>query len=100
MAPAAPAKPVSHAVGVVYPNSDTLRASIHYPKEAQENNITGDVTIAFAVDADGNFTNERVAQLVDLIFDRVACITVKRFKCVAQGQSVQVQVPFSSIRSG
>lgn len=95
VAPPAPAKPVSHDVGVVCPNSDTLRASIQYPKEAQENNITGDVTIEFVVDAEGNITNERVAQSADPILDRAAFNTVKRFKCVAQGQSVRVQVPFS-----
>jgi len=51
------------------------------------------VTIAFAVNADVNIANERMAQLVDPIVDRVTHITVKRFKCVAQGQSGQVQVP-------
>lgn len=96
VAPPAPvAKPVSHEVGVVCPNSDQMRASMQYPKEAQENNITGDVTIEFVVDADGNITNERVAQSADPILDRTAYNTVKRFKCVAQGQSVRVQVPFS-----
>ncbi|WP_157225881.1 energy transducer TonB, partial [Burkholderia humptydooensis] len=95
VAPPAPAKPVSHEVGVVCPNSDTIRASMQYPKEAQENNITGDVTIEFVVDAEGNITNERVAQSADPVLDRAAYNTVKRFKCVAQGQAVRVQVPFS-----
>lgn len=95
IAPPAPAKPVSHEVGVVCPNSDTIRASMQYPKEAQENNITGDVTIEFVVDAEGSITNERVAQSADPVLDRAAYNTVKRFKCVAQGQAVRVQVPFS-----
>nr|WP_174950203.1 energy transducer TonB [Burkholderia lata] len=96
VAPPAPAaKPVSHEVGVVCPNSDQMRASMQYPKEAQENNITGDVTIEFVVDADGNITNVRVAQSADPILDRAAYNTVKRFRCTAQGQPVRVQVPFS-----
>lgn len=96
VAPAVPAaKPVSHEVGVVCPNSDQMRAAMQYPKEAQENNITGDVTIEFVVDAEGNITGERVAQSADPILDRAAYNTVKRFKCVAQGQAVRVQVPFS-----
>ncbi|RQV66822.1 energy transducer TonB [Burkholderia cenocepacia] len=95
IAPPAPAKPVSHEVGVVCPNSDSIRASMQYPKEAQENNITGDVTIEFVVDAEGNITNERVAQSADPVLDRAAYNTVKHFKCVAQGQAVRVQVPFS-----
>ncbi|MBY4761546.1 energy transducer TonB, partial [Burkholderia cepacia] len=89
------AKPVSHEVGVVCPNSDQMRASMQYPKEAQENNITGDVTIEFVVDADGNVTNVRVSQSADPVLDRAAYNTVKRFKCMAQGQPVRVQVPFS-----
>ncbi|WDD91099.1 energy transducer TonB [Burkholderia sp. FERM BP-3421] len=95
VAAAPAAKPVSHEVGVVCPNSDSIRASMQYPKEAQENNITGDVMIEFVVDAEGNITNERVAQSADPVLDRAAYNTVKRFKCVAQGQSVRVQVPFS-----
>lgn len=96
VAPPAPAaKPVSHEVGVVCPNSEQMRASMQYPKEAQENNITGDVTIEFVVDADGNITNVRVAQSADPVLDRAAYNTVKRFRCVAQGQPVRVQVPFS-----
>ncbi len=96
VAPRAPAaKPVSHEVGVVCPNSDQMRASMQYPKEAQENNITGDVTIEFVVDADGNVTNVRVSQSADPVLDRAAYNTVKRFKCMAQGQPVRVQVPFS-----
>lgn len=91
----APAKPVSHDVGVVCPNSDQLRASVQYPKEAQENNITGDVTIEFVVDAEGHVTNVHVAQSADPVLDRAALNVVRQFKCVAQGQSVRVQVPFS-----
>ncbi|WP_205170136.1 energy transducer TonB, partial [Burkholderia sp. LMG 13014] len=89
------AKPVNHEIGVVCPNSDEVRASIVYPQEAQDNNITGDVTVEFTVDPDGRVTNLRVAQPADPVLNRAALNAVKRFNCIAQGQSVRVRVPFS-----
>lgn len=93
----APVKPVVHTeVGVVCPNSDQIRGSIAYPKEAQENGDTGDVTIEFTVDPQGHVTNERVAKSSDHdSLDDAAFKAVKRFNCIAQGQAVRVQVPFS-----
>ncbi|RQS72649.1 energy transducer TonB [Burkholderia sp. Bp8963] len=94
-APVPEAKPVNHEIGVVCPNSDEIRSSIVYPQEAQDNNITGDLTIEFTVDPDGHVTNVRVAKSADPVLDRAALKAVKRFHCIAQGQSVRVQVPFS-----
>lgn len=93
--PVAVAKPVSHEVGVVCPNSDQVRASMTYPQDAQDNDITGDVTVEFTVDAEGNVTNPRVTQHADDILERAALATVRRFHCVGQGQMVHVQVPFT-----
>ena len=95
VAPPAPAKPVSHAVGVVCPNSDEIRRSMGYPQEAQDNNITGDVTISFVVDPQGHVTDEKVEQSADPILDHAAFVAVKKFNCISQGQPVRVQVPFS-----
>jgi periplasmic protein TonB len=97
-APPAPpaAKPVSTQVDVACPNSDQVRASVKYPQEAQENNITGDVLIEFVVDPQGHITNEHVAKSSeDSSLDRAAFNAVKQFSCVSQGQPVRVQVPFS-----
>jgi protein TonB len=95
-APAAPSKPVSAQVDVVCPNSDQVRSSVVYPKEAQENNVTGDVLIEFVVDPQGHITDERVAKSSeDSSLDRAAFNAVKKFSCVSQGQPVRVQVPFS-----
>lgn len=95
-APPAPAKKPSTEVGIVCPNSDQVRSSIKYPKDALENNITGDVVIEFVVDPEGHITNERVAQSSnDSSLDRAAFTAVKQFSCVSQGQPVRVQVPFS-----
>ncbi|WP_168790512.1 energy transducer TonB [Paraburkholderia aromaticivorans] len=91
----APAKPVSHVIGVVCPNSDEIRRSMGYPQEAQDNNITGDVTISFVVDPQGRVTDEKVEQSADPILDRAAFAAVKKFNCISQGQPVRVQVPFS-----
>lgn len=92
---AAPAKPVSHEVGVVCPNADKIRGSVVYPQEAQDNNITGDVLISFVVDAQGHVTDEKVEQSADPLLDRAAFNAVKKFNCIAQGEPVRVQVPFS-----
>ncbi|MBZ5790774.1 TonB family protein [Burkholderia contaminans] len=94
-APVPVAKPVNQEIGVVCPNSDEVRASIVYPAEAQDNNITGDVTVEFTVDPDGHVTNLRVAQPADPVLNRAALNAVKRFRCIAQGQPVRVRVPFS-----
>ncbi|WP_028217716.1 energy transducer TonB [Paraburkholderia oxyphila] len=91
----APAKPVSHEVGVVCPNAEKIRGSVAYPQEAQDNNITGDVLISFVVDAQGHVTDEKVEQSADPLLDRAAFNAVKKFNCIAQGESVRVQVPFS-----
>jgi periplasmic protein TonB len=94
--PAPPAKPVSAQVDVACPNSDQVRSSVVYPKEAQENNVTGDVLIEFVVDPQGHITDERVAKSSeDSSLDRAAFNAVKKFSCVSQGQPVRVQVPFS-----
>ncbi|WP_269505889.1 energy transducer TonB [Burkholderia sp. IMCC1007] len=94
-APVPVAKPVNHEIGVVCPNSDEVRSSIVYPPEAQDNNITGDVTVEFTVDPDGHVTNLRLAQPADPVLNRAALNAVKRFHCIAQGQPVRVRVPFS-----
>ncbi|MFK0378702.1 energy transducer TonB [Pandoraea sp. NPDC090278] len=94
-APAPATKPVNREVGVVCPNSDQVRASLRYPREALENNITGDVLVEFSVDTDGRVSGERVMRSADPVLDRAALNAVRRFSCISQGQSVRVQVPFS-----
>lgn len=91
-----PVKAPSTAVGIVCPNSDEIRGSMVYPKEAQENGDTGEVLIEFTVDPEGHITGERVAKSSDHDgLDTAAFKAVKRFNCISQGQAVRVQVPFS-----
>jgi len=100
-APAAPAEaPViaapQHAnVGVVCPNSAQVRASIRYPREAQRDNLTGDVLIEFTVGIDGAIKDLQVTQSAAPVLDRAAENAVRQFNCAAQGHEVRVQVPFS-----
>jgi periplasmic protein TonB len=94
-APPAPAAPVSKSVGVVCPNSTEVRASIRYPREALENNLTGDVIVVFTVGTDGSVKDLSVLQSAAPVLDRAAENAVRQFHCVAQGEEVRVQVPFS-----
>ncbi len=91
----APAKPVSREIGVVCPNSDDVRRSIVYPQEAQDSDITGDVLVSFLVDPDGHVTDLKVDRAADPVLNRAALNAVRKFHCIAQGQAVRVQVPFS-----
>lgn len=95
-APVPVAKPVNREIGVVRPNSDEVRSSIVYPSEAQDNNITGDVTVEFTVDPDGRVTNLRVAQPADPVLNRAALNAVKRFHCIAQGSPCACAYRFPS----
>ncbi|WP_246216489.1 energy transducer TonB [Paraburkholderia agricolaris] len=91
-----PTKAPSTEVGVVCPNSDQVRSSVVYPREARENNVTGNALIEFVVDPQGHITNEHVAKSSeDSSLDRAAFNAVKQFSCVSQGQPVRVQVPFT-----
>ncbi|WP_259461528.1 energy transducer TonB [Paraburkholderia fungorum] len=92
---AAPAHTVHTEVGVVCPNSQQVRQSLRYPREAQRNGITGDVLVEFVVDARGNMQDVQVVKSADPLLDRAAVNAVKQFNCVAQGEDVRVQVPFS-----
>ncbi|MEK6348130.1 MAG: TonB family protein [Burkholderia sp.] len=94
-APVAPPKPVSREIGVVCPNSDDVRRSVVYPQEAQDNDVTGDVLVSFVVDPGGGVTDLRVDKAADPVLNRTALNAVRKFHCIAQGQPVRVQVPFS-----
>ena len=97
-APAAPpvaAAPQQANVGVVCPNSGQVRASIRYPREAQRDNLTGDVLIEFTVGMDGTIKDLRVTKSAAPVLDRAAENAVRQFNCAAQGHEVRVQVPFS-----
>ena len=98
VAPPAPAPApalVAASVGVVCPNSTQVRAGIRYPREAIKDGLTGDVVVAFTVGTDGNVKDLRVTTSAAPVLDRAAENAVRQFHCIAQGQEVRVQVPFS-----
>lgn len=95
VAPAAPPAPQVASVGVVCPNSTQVRSSIKYPREAQRDNITGDVVVIFTVGVDGAVKDLQVSKSAAPSLDRAAENAVKQFNCIAQGREVRVQVPFS-----
>ena len=87
---------MSTSVGVVCPNSTQVRAAIRYPREALKDNLTGDVVVSFVVGTDGNVKDLSVTRSAAPVLDRAAENAVRQFHCVAQGEEVRVQVPFSS----
>ncbi|MFM0163553.1 energy transducer TonB [Paraburkholderia sediminicola] len=93
--PTAPAVPQHANVGVVCPNSGQVRASIRYPREAQRDNLTGDVLIEFTVGTDGAIKDLQVVKSAAPVLDRAAENAVRQFNCTAQGREVRVSVPFS-----
>ena len=86
---------MARSVGVVCPNSTQVRAAIRYPREALKDNLTGDVVVTFTVGTDGNVKDLSVTQSAAPVLDRAAENAVRQFHCVAQGEEVRVQVPFS-----
>ncbi len=70
-------------------------AAIRYPREALKDNLTGDVVVTFVVGTDGNVKDLSVTQSAAPVLDRAAENAVRQFHCVAQGEEVRVQVPFS-----
>lgn len=87
--------PAQASVGVVCPNSAEIRSSIRYPREAQRDGITGDVLIGFTVGTDGSVRNLNVVRSADPILDHAAIDAVGKFRCVAQGEDMNVVVPFA-----
>ena len=75
---------------------------LKYPKEAQENNIQGGVTVKFDVETDGSIGNVKVVRSVHPLLDEEAVRVIKsmpKFKPIIEdGKPVKEQftmvVPF------
>ena len=94
-APPAPKPAVQTAIGAACPNATATMANIPYPRNAQRDGITGSFIIEFTVAADGSITNPTVIGQGHKYLTDAAKAAVMSFKCVAQGQEVKVQAPFS-----
>lgn len=93
-APPAPPAPAVAKVGVACPNSTRIRQSLEYPRQALQNNITGNVLVQFVVGTDGTSRDFTLLRSAHPLLNRAALDAARRFGCNGQGQDVVVQVPF------
>jgi protein TonB len=94
-APPAPKAAVTNAIGVACPNASRIQADLQYPREAQRDGITGSFTVEFTVGPNGEIKEPAVLGSANRYLSRAALAAVQQFKCIAQGQDVRVQVPFT-----
>jgi periplasmic protein TonB len=93
-APAPPA-PTHAQIGVTCPNWGAIRSEIGYPRQAQLDNIQGDVTIEFTVGPTGEIKDATIVKSANRVFNAVTMKAVRALKCVGQGQDVKVIAPFT-----
>jgi protein TonB len=94
-APPAPAPPSHAQIGVTCPNWGAIRSEIAYPRQAQLDNIQGDVTIEFTVGPTGEIKDATIVKSANRVFNAVTMKAVQKLKCVGQGQDVKVIAPFT-----
>jgi len=93
-APPAPVAPVVAKVGLACPDSTRIRQSLEYPRQALQNNISGNVLVQFVVGTDGVSREFSLLRSAHPLLNRAALDAVQRFNCTGQGREVVVQVPF------
>lgn len=86
---------VNNSVGVACPNSQTIRATMEYPREARRQNVTGDVLVKFTVTSMGTIEDVVIVASASRLLNAAAIAAVNQFKCVGQNRNVVVEVPFS-----
>ncbi len=90
--------PVAHpsaVLGVACPNAQSIRSAIVYPAQAQREGLQGDVLARFVVGPTGDILNVQIAQSSNRAFNAPVLAAIKQLHCVAQGQAVNVEMPFS-----
>lgn len=91
--PATPAPAVAK-VGLACPDSTRIRQSLEYPRQALQNNISGNVLVQFVVGTNGESKDFSLIRSAHPLLNRAALDAAHRFNCVGQGREVVVQVPF------
>jgi protein TonB len=86
---------VSSSVGIACPNSQGVRSSMRYPVQARREGLQGDVLARFVVGANGRIRDISIVDSTNRAFNGAVIEAVREFSCVAQGQDVTVEVPFS-----
>lgn len=98
-APPEPYRPVEAApavakVGLACPDSTRIRQSLEYPRQALQDNISGNVLVQFVVGTNGASRDFNLIRSAHPLLNRAALAAAQRFNCVGQGREVVVQVPF------
>ncbi len=91
--PATPTPAVAK-VGLACPDSTRIRQSLEYPRQALQNNISGNVLVQFVVGTNGQSHDFSLVRSAHPILNKAALDAAQRFNCVGQGREVVVQVPF------
>lgn len=92
--PVAAPTPAIAKVGLACPDSTRIRQSLEYPRQALQNNITGNVLVQFVVGANGASKDFTLLRSAHPLLNRAALDAAQRFNCVGQEREVTVQVPF------
>lgn len=93
-APVVRAEPAAVNVGIACPNHLSVRSNVQYPDQAARRGLNGDVLVEFVVGPSGEIGNVTVVKSSNSLFNAAATNAVGKFKCIGQGQSVRVRVPF------
>ena len=91
----APPPPAIRSAQVVCPNYREILQSMPYPREAQLENIEGEVMVEFVVTAGGQVKDAAIRSSSNRVFNRVSLSTVQRLTCQGQGQDIRVQAPLT-----
>jgi protein TonB len=81
-------------VAVACPNSDSVRAGVPYPPQAERLGLAGNVLVEFTVGPSGEVRDVVAVRSSNAVFVDVATKAVAKFRCNGQGHDVRVKVPF------
>ena len=94
--PPAPAAPPVRSAQVACPNYVEVLQAIPYPREAQLDNIQGEVNVEFTITATGQVKDAVIKSSSNRVFNKAALNAVQnRLVCKGQGQDVRVVAPIA-----
>lgn len=86
--------PAAVSIGLACPNHASVRSNVQYPEQAAKRGLSGDVLVEFVVGPSGEIDNVIIVKSSNSLFNAAATSAIGKFKCIGQGQSVRVRVPF------
>jgi len=90
---AAPTAPAVRSAAVACGNYREVMSQITYPREAQLQNLTGEVVIEFTVTPSGQIKDAEIKSSTNRIFNRPSMAAVNQMRCQGQAQDIRVQLP-------